>query len=65
MDRGREYANFVHRKVEMARTQIKLGQYRTNEEASAEYTERRAELMALLTKTEAAQGQRRAPEKAA
>lgn len=62
---AREYADFVHRKVEMARMQIKQGQYRSNEEASAEYMERRAEQMALLTKTEAAESQRRAPEKAA
>lgn len=40
-----EYDEFVRRKVEIARAQIKAGKYRTNEEVSARFAAKREELL--------------------
>ncbi len=38
------YKNFLQKKVDQAREQIKAGQYRSNEQVSAEFAARRTEL---------------------
>jgi hypothetical protein len=53
---AREYDDFLRRKVEIARTQIRGGLSRSNDEVSAEFAESRAEL--LRKAEEADEGER-------
>lgn len=45
---AREYDDFLRRKVEKARAQIQAGQHRSNEDVSAEFAAKRAQLLAQL-----------------
>lgn len=45
---AREYDDFLRRKVEKARAQIQAGQHRSNENVSAEFAAKRAQLLAQL-----------------
>lgn len=45
---AREYDDFLRRKVEKARAQIQEGKHRSNEDVSAEFAAKRAQLLAQL-----------------
>lgn len=45
---AREYEDFLRRKVEKARAQIQAGKHRSNEDVSAEFAAKRAQLLAQL-----------------
>lgn len=45
---AQEYDDFLRRKVEKARAQIQAGQHRSNEDVSAEFAAKRAQLLAQL-----------------
>ena len=48
---AREYDDFLRRKVEKARAQIQAGKHRSNEDVSAEFVAKRAQLLAQLEQT--------------
>ena len=48
---AREYDDFLRRKVEKARAQIQAGKHRSNEDVSAEFAAKRAQLLAQLEQT--------------
>jgi len=48
---AREYDDFLRRKVEKARAQIQAGEHRSNEDVSAEFADKRAQLLAQLEQT--------------
>ncbi|MDO9102893.1 MAG: antitoxin of toxin-antitoxin stability system [Candidatus Nitrotoga sp.] len=45
---AREYDDFLRRKVEKARAQIQAGEHQSNEDVSAEFAAKRAQLLAQL-----------------